>query len=723
MAEPAVAVPTPITSPHRSRLRRWAARFAMLVAGLAVGLAIAELVFRWRDHGAFPHLNVYVADPELGVRLAPGAEEKISFGGNPVTSVRINSDGFRGPELPPPGGDEVLVVGDSQVFGLGVEEDQTFAHLLSTRLGRPVVNAGVPTYGPPEYRAVIAEQLAKRHPKTVVLAINLVNDLFEAEHPNKLRHAVWDGWAVRKELAPASTTWFPGRDFVYRRSHLFFALRKWWHESDALEEKGVASEGTWRDVIAAGTQASKQHASAVDAPKARAEQLAALQKQLASNDDALDNAVIEVLNLDAGFEGEGNEPSYQYYVDTGIAKANPGDIVSDGTGEGERTLVVTADQIARVAAARAQLRAKLAKWAKDHKTKKAAAVAATIDQQEQLREQLGTLDAQKVEVMLEPPLGRYVRDVDKLVRGAGARLVVLILPIDVQVSADEWKKYGAKPRDMEPSKALQAELAELCRSIGVTALDATPVLAAAEPGAFLDKDIHMTPKGHAAVAAALARAIAAPPPAQPLASDRSPVPVPAVWKQAPEVIVAGSTAANCETKQVREWLRVQCTRTDGNWPSKIVVEQDDGHEALTIAMPQEVSALIPIVPGRQFVATISWQDVTRVLRVGWANGKPVMAFDKPQPIKGAKHPDDYAGHDTLMTFASPVERAICDCWNVTYGGERYNDAEKHEVFTCSGVYGAADPACTAAFVKPQCGPLLACIRRDASAYPPPKATP
>ena len=49
-----------------------------------------EGVFRLRDHGAFPHLNVYRADAALGVRLVPGATEKISFSGNPVTSVRIN---------------------------------------------------------------------------------------------------------------------------------------------------------------------------------------------------------------------------------------------------------------------------------------------------------------------------------------------------------------------------------------------------------------------------------------------------------------------------------------------------------------------------------------------------------------------------------------------------------------------------------------------------------
>ena len=132
--------------------------------GLLVGLGIAEVVFRARDEGAFAHVNFYVADADLGARLKPGATEKIRFGSkaNPVTSIRIDADGYRGGGLPPPGADEVVVVGDSQTFGLGVEEDQTFSAVLSRELGgRTVRNLGVPTYGPAEYNAVLKESLAK----------------------------------------------------------------------------------------------------------------------------------------------------------------------------------------------------------------------------------------------------------------------------------------------------------------------------------------------------------------------------------------------------------------------------------------------------------------------------------------------------------------------------------------------------------------------------------
>jgi hypothetical protein len=83
-------------------------RIAFAVAGLVVGLGAVELLFHARDHGAFPHLNVYVPDDALGVRLAAGATEKISFSHNPVSSVRINAQGYRGGDWPARRDDEIF---------------------------------------------------------------------------------------------------------------------------------------------------------------------------------------------------------------------------------------------------------------------------------------------------------------------------------------------------------------------------------------------------------------------------------------------------------------------------------------------------------------------------------------------------------------------------------------------------------------------------------------
>src|SRR5690606_37346309 len=122
------------------RPRRWARVLSItgqLLIGLTLGLAITEYAFSARDGGPFPH----VPDPELGVRLEPGASMTFQLRPNPPSEIHVNSRGYRGGEWPAPGGDEVIVVGDSQVFGLGVGDDQTFSAKLAALAGRPVINA------------------------------------------------------------------------------------------------------------------------------------------------------------------------------------------------------------------------------------------------------------------------------------------------------------------------------------------------------------------------------------------------------------------------------------------------------------------------------------------------------------------------------------------------------------------------------------------------------
>jgi hypothetical protein len=208
---------------RRPRWRRVLVISAQVLVGLGLGAGIAEWAFHSRDDGAFPHVNFYVADAELGVRLEPGASMRFRLRQNPVSDIHVNSRGFRGPEWPEPAAGEVLVVGDSQVFGLGVDDDATFSARLAATAGRTVLNAGVPTYGPREYLATARELLAERKVASVVVVLNFVNDPFELERPNRERHAVWDGWAVRSETAPPSVTEFPGRRWLFSRSHAVYA--------------------------------------------------------------------------------------------------------------------------------------------------------------------------------------------------------------------------------------------------------------------------------------------------------------------------------------------------------------------------------------------------------------------------------------------------------------------------------------------------------------------
>lgn len=103
-------------------------------------------------------------------------------------------------------------------------------------------------------------------------------------------------------------------------------------------------------------------------------------------------------------------------------------------------------------------------------------------------------------------LGRHLAAARGVCRRFGCELVPVYLPMDIQVHPSEWAKYGTKARDMAPAKALTAAL----RGDAPELVDLTSALVAASPGAFLPDDYHLSPAGHAVVAAVLRKRLAAP---------------------------------------------------------------------------------------------------------------------------------------------------------------------------------------------------------------------
>ena len=125
------------------------------------------------------------ADPRRGFALAPGFADR---------AYRINSDGFRGPELPPRDALSrrfvVLAVGDSATFGWKVAEGGPYPAQLEVFLrergarGVLVVNAGVPSYSSSQIRASLDAVLSgARVAPDLVLVNALWNDLFASMLP------------------------------------------------------------------------------------------------------------------------------------------------------------------------------------------------------------------------------------------------------------------------------------------------------------------------------------------------------------------------------------------------------------------------------------------------------------------------------------------------------------------------------------------------------------
>ncbi|HVK68833.1 MAG TPA: hypothetical protein VM694_30455 [Polyangium sp.] len=194
--------------------------------------------------------------------------------------------------------------------------------------------------------------------------------------------------------------------------------------------------------------------------------------------------------------------------------------------------------------------------------------------------------------------------------------------------------------------------------------------------------------------------VAPPATALPPRPGRSSMPTLAEWSsQQKEVTVKGSSALGCETKIVREYLRVSChgKNDTGGTPTNVVVKKGGRGEALTYASPGVASLIIPFVDGIDFAADFSWTDKSHTLTVKWPKGS-----EKPAIVgvfEGSKSPLDRPTGDTSLADK------LCAC---------HKKVTKEA--TCDGLLGAPDLDCNVTFGN-DCEMLLACARSEPSAMP------
>lgn len=133
-----------------------------------------------------------------------------------------------------------------------------------------------------------------------------------------------------------------------------------------------------------------------------------------------------------------------------------------------------------------------------------------------------------------------------------------------------------------------------------------------------------------------------PPPEKPKASedgylaDGWPAEIPARGSKAPsvdewnavtkEVTVWHSSELKCETKVVREWLRVSCHKNAYGKPASVTKTASDGQQSFTLANDTVASLVVELIPGKSYTANFGWEQATFEFVLAWPNGGRPQAY-------------------------------------------------------------------------------------------------
>jgi hypothetical protein len=107
----------------------------------------------------------------------------------------------------------------------------------------------------------------------------------------------------------------------------------------------------------------------------------------------------------------------------------------------------------------------------------------------------------------------------------------------------------------------------------------------------------------------------------------SPPPTVAEWNSVVrEVTVAGSTPLNCETKMMREWLKVTCRKNGPDMPVNVRKDHAEGQQDFVFKSAGLASVVVQVVRGKTSHHVFTWdtrgRSWERELRVTWPGQLP-----------------------------------------------------------------------------------------------------
>lgn len=144
-------------------------RVLLTLVTFLVSLAIAEGVLRLVEKSQLGDRAIQdklINDPILDLKLPPH-------------TLGHDANGFRNDSVPQQA--NVVVLGDSQTWGVNAERKDAWPQQLSKLSGRSAYNMSMGGFGPVQYKAVL-QQALRLSPKIIVVGFYFGNDIYDAYH-------------------------------------------------------------------------------------------------------------------------------------------------------------------------------------------------------------------------------------------------------------------------------------------------------------------------------------------------------------------------------------------------------------------------------------------------------------------------------------------------------------------------------------------------------------
>jgi hypothetical protein len=179
---------------RRKKVRELGFRAVTIFAVVLGALGTGELLLRFEQHrrvgkNVYEPPNLFRYDAELGWALTPnwqGTHRRHDF----QVQYTIDELGFRADaqQVSARSGKRHVFVGDSFTFGLGVDDSETFVHILNGGGGtNTYLNCAVPGFSTDQELLLVERDLLNLRPDVVDLVVYLGNDLFDNGLPFPLQ--------------------------------------------------------------------------------------------------------------------------------------------------------------------------------------------------------------------------------------------------------------------------------------------------------------------------------------------------------------------------------------------------------------------------------------------------------------------------------------------------------------------------------------------------------